>query len=92
MVHTLKLENIKCGGCVKTIISKLSQFDDVTNAVVDYEQGTLTFDSTQTRLAEIKSLLLSLGYPEEGSVEGLNAVGAKAKSFVSCAIGKMSKD
>jgi copper chaperone len=31
-----------------------------------------------------------MGYPESGSVEGMKAATAKAKSFVSCAIGKVS--
>jgi copper chaperone len=34
--------------------------------------------------------LKSMGYPEQGSVSGLNAGLANAKSFVSCAIGRVS--
>ena len=30
------------------------------------------------------------GYPEKGSVEGLKAAAATAKSFVSCAVGRIS--
>jgi copper chaperone len=30
-----------------------------------------------------------MGYPEVGSVEGMKAAAAKAKSFVSCAIGRI---
>jgi copper chaperone len=33
-----------------------------------------------------------MGYPETGSVEGLKAVKAKASSFVSCVVGRMSQD
>jgi hypothetical protein len=39
---------------------------------------------------EIVARLLKLGYPEQGSVEGLAALSAGAKSFVSCAIGRMT--
>jgi len=38
---------------------------------------------------QIFEQLSSAGYPEVGSVEGLIAAGAKEKSFVSCAIGKI---
>jgi copper chaperone len=34
--------------------------------------------------------LKSMGYPEYGSVTGLDAGLANAKSFVSCAIGRVS--
>jgi hypothetical protein len=34
---------------------------------------------------------LSLGYPEIDSVHGFDSTKAKAKSFVSCAYGKMVK-
>jgi copper chaperone len=30
-----------------------------------------------------------MGYPETGSVEGLKAAAMKARSFVSCAIGRI---
>jgi copper chaperone len=40
----------------------------------------------------IAAHLLKMGYPESGSVEGIKAATAKAKSFVSCAIGKVSSD
>jgi copper chaperone len=36
---------------------------------------------------EVKEKLKTLGYPEDGEANGL---GSKAKSYVSCAIGKMS--
>jgi len=39
----------------------------------------------------LAKVLLDLGYPEIDSVEGFDSAKAKAKSFVSCAIGKMDK-
>ena len=38
----------------------------------------------------IAAKLKSMGYPEYGSVSGLDAGLANAKSFVSCAIGRVS--
>jgi copper chaperone len=34
--------------------------------------------------------LLELGYPERGTASGIGSAAAKAKSFVSCAIGRVS--
>ena len=39
---------------------------------------------------DVATTLARLGYPEKGSVEGLKSVAAVAKSFVSCAIGRLS--
>ena len=35
--------------------------------------------------------LTRMGYPEVGSIEGVRAAAAKAKSFVSCAIGRIDQ-
>jgi len=40
----------------------------------------------------VKETLKNMGYPESGSQKGLEAFGSKAKSYVSCAIGRMSQD
>jgi len=34
--------------------------------------------------------LQELGYPERGTASGIGSAAAKAKSFVSCAIGRVS--
>ena len=39
---------------------------------------------------QVTQLLLKLGYPESGTAEGLKAARAKAKSFVSCAVGRIN--
>ena len=57
---------------------------------VDIEQGIVRIDSAKERRREIVARLASLGYPETGTAEGVRAATAKAKSFVSCAIGRMS--
>ena len=36
----------------------------------------------------LRATLLRLGYPETGSAAGLQALAAKGKSFVSCAVGR----
>lgn len=93
MQYELQVDNIKCGGCAGSITKKLSSLDGATDIVVDIEQGLVSFstdDESGQVLAAVKQALLKMGYPESGSLEGARAMGAKAKSFVSCAVGKMS--
>ena len=92
MKHIIDVENIKCGGCANTIENKLGKLDSVTQVSVDVdvEQGQVTVEAADGRRAQLVATLLASGYPEKGTTEGLKAAKAKAKSFVSCAIGKMS--
>jgi len=92
MQHCLVVENIKCGGCAHSIVSKLSILEGVNAVQVDVEKGTVCFESISEQVEQVKAKLADMGYPEQGTLEGLSSVGAKAKSFVSCAIGKMTKD
>ena len=94
MIYEISVENIKCGGCASTIIKRLNELDAVSDCQVDIETGvvSLTGDDSGTEFNrdEVTQLFLNLGYPESGTAEGLKAAKAKAKSFVSCAVGKMS--
>jgi copper chaperone len=90
MKHIIDVENIKCGGCASTIETRLRKLDGVTQVSVDIEQGRVSVDATDDSREQLVSMLLQSGYPEKGTAEGIRAATAKAKSFVSCAIGKIS--
>jgi copper chaperone len=90
MSYEVSVENIKCGGCANTITTKLNNMDNVNGSEVDVENGTITVNADESTKEEVTQLLLNIGYPETGTAAGLKAAKAKAKSFVSCAIGKMS--
>ena len=89
MRYQLSVENIKCGGCANSITSKLLELDGVSSVDVDIENGIVSADANEGMQEAIAASLLGMGYPETGTTEGLEAVGAKAKSFVSCAVGRM---
>ena len=89
MSYSIEVENIKCGGCASTIKSRLSEQAGVKSVSVAIEQGVVTIEGDETLRDQMASELLRLGYPEKGTAEGLKAAAAKAKSFVSCAIGRM---
>ena len=86
------VENIKCGGCASSIQKKLNETFDTQSAEVNVEQGMVSLEADEAKRDEVVEVLLGLGYPETDSVHGFDSAKAKAKSFVSCAIGRMDKD
>lgn len=89
MSFSIAVENIKCGGCANSIRKALSAIEGVAAVDVDIEQGEVRVEGEADRAAVAKRLL-ELGYPERGTASGAGSAAAKAKSFVSCAIGRMS--
>jgi copper chaperone CopZ len=87
----ITVENIKCGGCAGSITKKLVEAFDTEAIEVNIEQGTISIDVEDARREDVIQVLLDLGYPETDSVHGFGSAKAKAKSFVSCAIGKMDQ-
>lgn len=86
MQHIIEVENIKCGGCVNSITKSLQQLPGVTDVTIDAETQQVTVASgEETDRNVIVEKLAGLGYPEAGN----NDLLLKAKSFVSCAIGRM---
>ncbi|WP_322550748.1 heavy-metal-associated domain-containing protein [Flavobacterium psychraquaticum] len=88
METTIQIQNLKCGGCANTITKNIVVIEGITNVSVNVEESTVNFNyETEAQLVEVKEKLKTLGYPEDGAT---NSLGSKAKSYVSCAIGKMS--
>jgi len=81
--------NVKCGGCAGTLKSKLEpEFGKID---VDLEQmpRVITIYKDNIDEAKLREALKSLGYPmADENMNFIEGVGAKAKSFISCAIGK----
>ena len=76
------------GSGANTITREISSIKGIQNVTISVEENSVTFDyTTDEKLQEVKEKLKSLGYPEDGEA---NSLTAKAKSYVSCAIGKMS--
>jgi len=88
MTSVIPIQNLKCGGCVKTIISKLEEILTITNVSVSVASSSVKFEvSDQEDITTVKNKLKSIGYP---SIDQGNSILSKAKSFVSCATGKLS--
>jgi copper chaperone len=84
------VENIKCGGCEKSIIKGLTSIEGVSNIVIDRDQQLISVTADASLREALVSKLKSMGYPEHGSVSGLEAGLTNAQSFVSCAIGRFT--
>ncbi len=89
METRIEVENIRCGGCANTITKKLLEHEPIQAVDVDIENQTITVTSEVDVRQQAAQILLGLGYPERGSVEGLASLKEKAKSVVSCAIGRI---
>jgi copper chaperone CopZ len=83
----IKVDNLKCHGCAKTISRELTWIGEVINVDVDLEESTVKVDyAGKNRMREIfVEKLKKLGYPEEGT----GNINQKVKSYLSCAIGRM---
>lgn len=87
MKETIVIQNLKCSGCAASIGKALKAFPEVETVTVDLEQAAVTIETKAAAQREqYERALTEAGYPPEGEK---NPLGRKAKSFVSCAIGRM---
>jgi len=88
--QTIKIENVKCGGCANTL--KKALFEEFGEVEVNLEvmPREITLKIEENQIESLKTKLKALGYPfsseELNTIEKITTI---AKSFVSCAIGKM---
>ena len=83
------IQNLKCEGCGNTIAKELEKISGITDVTVDPETKLVTFNSgSEEDIENVKVRLLQLGYP---FTEDKNNLIIKAKSFVSCAVGKLAE-
>ena len=80
------VENIKCGGCLATIKASMMGLSGVKSVDIDLETEHITLTGSHINREEVIQKLNFLGYPEKGK----NSLLSQAKSYVSCAVGKMS--
>ncbi|MCU0338943.1 MAG: heavy-metal-associated domain-containing protein [Spirosomaceae bacterium] len=90
ITSVISVENLKCGGCANSIKSAIVKLTGVSDVAVDKETSVVTVnydDALLTRMTLVEKLK-SLGYPEENTENDLLT---KAKSYVSCAIGRIGE-
>ena len=92
MKQTYEVLNVKCGGCANTLKTKLlDEFGEV-EVNLEVEPRQITLEIEDANIPALRQALKSLGYPmsdeDLSTVEGFTTT---AKSFVSCAVGKMGQ-
>ncbi len=87
---TFKVHNVKCGGCAGTLTKDLLKDFGEVIVNLDVEPREITLDIEENKKEELKLKLRSLGYPLiTDELSTFQTVSTTAKSFVSCAIGKI---
>ena len=92
MTLQFDLANVKCGGCANSIRKAMEAVDGARVLALDPASGHLEVEAPDNLRSVIAERLHKLGYPEQGSVDGIAAMAASAKSFVSCAVGRFGGD
>lgn len=91
MKQTFEVLNVKCGGCASTLTKSLKEEFGEVEVNLDVMPRQITLDVKDEQQEALKLKLRSLGYPlTSDDLSGLQKATTTAKSFVSCAIGKMN--
>ncbi len=92
MKQIFQVLNVKCGGCASTLQKSLKDEFGEVSVNLEKEPREITLDIDDEKVTLLAEKLRKLGYPlaseDIGLIEGTTL---KAKSFVSCAIGKIGK-
>jgi len=92
MIQTFAVQNVKCEGCAHTLKSKLEPLFGEISVNLEVFPREITLDIGEEQKVVLSQKLRSLGYPMVGEEGGfVDATSAKAKSFFSCAVGKMNR-
>lgn len=93
MIQTFEVANIRCGGCANTITKALKEagFEEI-DVDLSCEPRKVSVDIVdEAQIAHFQEILKKLGYPLASEERGIaEDTVLKAKSFVSCAIGKIN--
>jgi copper chaperone CopZ len=92
MKRIFEVENVKCSGCANTLKKKLSDdFGDI-DVNLDVFPRQITLEISDGDIDKLRTILKSMGYPmSDETLKTFDNVTTKAKSFISCATGKLNK-
>ena len=90
MKQTFEVINVKCGGCANTLTTKLVEEFGEVEVNLEVEPRQITLDIEESAVPALRTALKGLGYPmSDEDLTTLEGFSTTAKSFVSCAVGKM---
>ena len=92
MKRTLEVINVKCGGCAGTLKKALLEDFGEVEVNLDTNPRQITLEVNDENMDKLALKLKSLGYPLlSEDLNRLEKITTTAKSFVSCAVGKIDK-
>jgi len=85
--------NVRCGGCANTVKKALSERFENPEVDLSKEPREILVEITSNEDETwLRETMRSLGYPfSDEKIGFMQGTGLKAKSFVSCAIGKIDQ-
>ena len=94
MQKSFRVQNVKCGGCANTIKEALREEFGEVDVDLMQEPRVITLEIKDEEAEKsFRKKIRSLGYPMEDEELGAFTKGSlKAKSFISCAIGKINEN
>lgn len=93
MRQSYEVQNVKCGGCASTLKKSLAEVFGEVEVDLEVTPRKITLEIEPEQEEALKLALRKLGYPLVTDELGTFAtMETKAKSFVSCAIGRMGSD
>lgn len=92
MKKTFQVENVKCDGCANTLKKKLSNDFGCVDVDLDVFPRRITLEIKDDDINKLRVTLKSIGYPmSDEKLDTIDNITTKAKSFISCATGKLDK-
>ena len=93
MIRTFQVQNVKCDGCAHTLKEKLSPLFGKISVDLSKEPREITVElENDDQIEVLAEHLKGLGYPlVDAPLSMVESGVAKAKSFVSCAVGRVTK-
>lgn len=90
LTKEFKLFNLKCSGCENQIKTKVNNIKGVASIKIDIGTSLAIMEyDTEATFNKVKGTLSEMGYPIN---EEDNSTFKKAKSYVSCMIGRITKE
>lgn len=87
-----EVQNVKCKGCAHTLKTKLKKYFGEVDVDLTVMPRKISLNIDNSKIEELTTRLRSLGYPLiTDKLSTLKNIETKAKSFVSCAVGKISE-
>jgi copper chaperone CopZ len=90
MKQIFQVENVKCEGCASTLKTKLKEKFGEVEVNLEKHPREISLEIEDSEIEDLQVSLRKMGYPFSTDELGfVDTASTKAKSFVSCAVGKI---